>query len=611
MLLKSKLRAHGWLIVVNALIAMAISSRYFAFLPEFPTDALGLSFIITGTFSHMAMLAGLFGLLLLPLLLLPDSVRRIAQSGAAAFGLVLLFVDTIVFAQYRFHINAVVLDLLLSGDVVSFPLITWIMVLGSVALLWLLQWWLIRWLDHLAPVVKRRPGRKFVLAAVLAFLASSAIHVWAAAHVYQPVTIVKRYLPVYYPVTSNSTMRKYGWINEAELERQKALTMNRKSDIRYPLHSIDRAAVEQPVNIVFVVVDSWRFDTFNAELTPNMWRYAQAGVQLNNHYSTGNSTRTGIFGLFYGIPGTYWHGILANQQSPVLIDRLQELDYQLGIFAAAQLRKPEFSQTVFARVENLRMNSEGNSPAAKDADLTADWLSWYAQKDDSKPFFSFLFYDAPHGYDFPADYPQRFEPMLDVVDYLKLDNNTDPTPFFNRYKTSVHYVDSLVGQVLDAMAAKGELDNTLVIITGDHGQEMNDNRLNFWGHNSNFTDAQVKVPFALFGPGIQAAEFPRSPQAFSSHVDVAPTLLQQYLGIRNPIRDYSVGENLLTAQPERDWLLSTSYNEFAIISEQSILHVDASGQYQYLDKTNRVQKDARPDAARMQGALEQMSRFNK
>ena len=70
--------------------------------------------------------------------------------------------------------------------------------------------------------------------------------------------------------------------------------------------------------------------------------------------------------MFYGIPGTYWHSFLANQQSPVLTQRLQSLDYQLGIFAAASLEKPEFSQTVFRDVKNLRMGSEGDSVGFED-----------------------------------------------------------------------------------------------------------------------------------------------------------------------------------------------------------------------------------------------------
>ncbi|HFQ4952851.1 TPA: DUF3413 domain-containing protein [Vibrio vulnificus] len=608
---KQKLHAHGWFILINALVLMLIASRYFAFLPEFPTDPLGITFILAGTWGQMTLLAALIGLVTIPTLFLPKPFRNGTQALIASLGVATLFIDTIVFAQYRFHINAVVLELVMSGQIVSFPLITWLMVIGGVALLLAAQWWTIRWLENGAPVRALKLGRKFALLTFAALLATNAIHIWAAAHAYQPVTTVKRYLPLFYPATADKFMRKQGWVDEEALERQKALAFKRKNDLNYPLAPLQTQPVEKPLNIMLLVVDSWRADTFNADNTPNMWKYAQSGVVFNNHIATGNATRTGIFGLFYGIPGTYWHGFLANQQSPVLIDRLQALDYQLGIFTAAQLRKPEFNQTVFTKVENLRIGSEGGRPSELDADLTQDWLAWYDQRDKSKPTFSFLFYDAPHGYDFPADFEPKYEPMLKEVNYLKLNNDTDPTPFFNRYKTSVRYVDSMATKVLDKLKESGDLENTLVIITGDHGQEMNDNKLNFWGHNSNFTDAQVNVPFAIFGPGVDAAKMQWSSEALTSHQDVVPTLMKHYLGVSNDVKDYSVGEDLLGDAVKRDWIISSNYSGYAIITDDNILEVSGGGQYQFMDKTNRQLKDQQPNFTYLQQALEQISRFSK
>ncbi|MGR2847489.1 DUF3413 domain-containing protein [Vibrio vulnificus] len=608
---KQKLHAHGWFILINALVLMLIASRYFAFLPEFPTDPLGITFILAGTWGQMTLLAAIIGLVTIPTLFLPKPFRNGTQALIASLGVATLFIDTIVFAQYRFHINAVVLELVMSGQIVSFPLITWLMVIGGVALLLAAQWWTIRWLENGAPVRALKLGRKFALLTFAALLATNAIHIWAAAHAYQPVTTVKRYLPLFYPATADKFMRKQGWVDEEALERQKALAFKRKNDLNYPLAPLQTQPVEKPLNIMLLVVDSWRADTFNADNTPNMWKYAQSGVVFNNHIATGNATRTGIFGLFYGIPGTYWHGFLANQQSPVLIDRLQALDYQLGIFTAAQLRKPEFNQTVFTKVENLRIGSRGNWPSELDADLTQDWLAWYDQRDKSKPTFSFLFYDAPHGYDFPADFEPKYEPMLKEVNYLKLNNDTDPTPFFNRYKTSVRYVDSMATKVLDKLKESGDLENTVVIITGDHGQEMNDNKLNFWGHNSNFTDAQVNVPFAIFGPGVDAAKMQWSTEALTSHQDVVPTLMKHYLGVTNDVKDYSVGEDLLGDAVKRDWIISSNYSGYAIITEDNILEVSGGGQYQFMDKTNRQLKEQQPNFTYLQQALEQISRFSK
>ena len=611
MIFKQKLRAHGWFILINSLVLILIASRYFSFLPEFPTDPLGLTFIAVGTFSQMVLLAAIIGMISIPVLFLPKNLRNVLQALIASVGVALLFIDTFVFAQYRFHINAVVLDLVLSGQVVSFPLITWVMVISGLLVLFAAEFFTIILLDKKVVTFGGHYGRKFALLTLLCLVITNGIHIWASAYAYQPVTTIKRYLPLFYPATANSFMRKHGWIDEDAVERQKSLTIKTKSDLNYPLSPLTTVPVKKPINIMILAVDSWRADTFNAENTPQMWKYAQSGVVFNNHLSTGNATRTGIFGLFYGIPGTYWESFLANQQSPVFIDRLQSLDYQLGIFTAAQLRKPEFNQTVFTHVENLRIGSKGSRPSKLDANLTNDWLKWYEDRDKSKPTFSFLFYDSPHGYDFPKNFEPRYEPMLKEVNYLDLNNDFDPKPFFNRYKTSVRYVDTLASKVLKELKDSGDLDNTVVIITGDHGQEMNDNKLNFWGHNGNFTDAQVKVPFAIFGPGINASTMKWDTNTLTSHQDVVPTLMKNYLGVTSPIRNYSAGDDLLGQQIKRDWIISSKYSGYAVITKDTILEVGAGGQYDLMDKTNRPLKGQQPNFEYLKQAFEQISRFNK
>lgn len=98
-----------------------------------------------------------------------------------------------------------------------------------------------------------------------------------------------------------------------------------------------------------------------------------------------------MFGLFYGLPGTYWHSFLANNKAPVFVDRLQQVGYQLGLFASAKLTSPEFDQTVFSKVENLRLHSQGESAPERDINLTEEWEAWYKKRNNSKPIFSFCF----------------------------------------------------------------------------------------------------------------------------------------------------------------------------------------------------------------------------
>ena len=202
--------------------------------------------------------------------------------------------------------------------------------------------------------------------------------------------------------------------------------------------------------------------------------------------------------------------------------------------------------------------------------------------------------------------------MLEEVNYLKLNNDTDRSLMMNRYKTSVHYDDSIVKQVLDKIKASGEEENTVVIITGDHGQEVNDNMENFWGHNGNFTDPQVKVPFAIIGPKINDSELMKWDQkTFTSHHDVIPTLMKNYLGVTNNIKDYSIGEDLMGTEVKRDWILSSSYSRYAVITDKDILEVGAVGQYDFLNKSNKPMKGQQFNGQYLQSALEQMSRFNK
>ena len=616
--IKQRLRVHGFFIVINALVSMFIAARYFSFLPVFPSDLTAVIFIFAATFGQMVLLASVLGLLTLPFIYLSKGWRQFSQVTFASLGVALLYFDTLVFAQYRFHMNAVVVDLAMSADVVTFPLLMWLKGLGIIALLFLLQFLLLRYLekkqsDGLEAVSiwkKKRFFRYFSLFTFITLLMTHGIHIWAAAVAYQPVTMVKRYLPLFYPSTSNRTMAKYGFVNAQSLAQQKELKMSQASDLHYPLKPLSVEAPAKAVNIMLILVDSWRADTFNVENTPNMWRYAQRGVTFSHHLSAGNATRTGVFGLFYGIPGTYWHSFLANGQPPVLIERLQALDYEMGIFAAAKLSKPEFSQTVFNTIPDLRIASKGRTPSARDEDLTNDWITWDQQRDKQKPAFSFLFYDAPHGYDFPEGYTPRFEPMTDAMNYLDLNNDFDPVPVKNRYKTSVHYVDSQVKRVLERLEKTGELDNTLVIITGDHGQEMNDNKLNFWGHNGNYTNAQIQVPFAMFGPKITGQNQSWGDR-FTAHQDIVPTLARNYLGVRNDLIDYSTGVDLLAEPIARDWVIASKYSGYGIVTNNYIVEVGAAGNYQLLDKTNRPDSSLKLDAQYLKEAFEQMSLFSK
>ena len=214
-----------------------------------------------------------------------------------------------------------------------------------------------------------------------------------------------------------------------------------------------------------------------------------------------------------------------------------------------------------------------------------------------------MFYFSAYCYDYPPDFKLNFLPVLDKVDYLALHNNFDPTPFKNRYNNSVLFDDTLIQKVIADLKAKDLLKNTVIMITGDHGQEFNDNHLNFWGHNSNFSDAQTHVPLVVWWPG----KGPRKYQHRTDHYDLSATLMKEIFHCQNPPADFSSGEDLFKGV-SHPWIVMGTYGNFAIYRDQDIISVPYSGEYETLDHHWHDMK-SEFNAGDLQQALDEMSRF--
>jgi len=603
------LRWSAWFFLANSVIALLVALRYLSVV-QFPEGEHTVTFAILAFIGHFASL-GFIGaiLLFLPTIFLPRKgfIFTLGITLALAF-IIGITLDTFVFQQYRFHFNGMVFNLLLGGaaeEIFSFSALLWTMLIGFILALIAFELWLAQ---RVWDFVRATPGRLYGYAVGISlfavFFAENMLFAWADANTYTPITKQIRFLPAYAPLTADRWFIERGW---ADPKSTQALArLDKSSSLDYPKTPLNCTAQKQPLNIVYILVDSWRFDTLTAEATPNIYAFAKDALVFDNHYSGANSTRTGMFTLFYGLPGTYWHAMLAEQRGAAFINQLVAQDYRLGIFASAKLYSPEFDRTIFAQVENLRIKSKGNSPRERDQNIRDEFLSFLDQTDSSsgQPFFGFLFFDSPHGYDFPKDYPIPFKPSWESVNYVVLHNDFDRTPFFNRYRNSVHFIDSLVGQVIDKLESKGLLENTVVLISGDHGQEFNDNKLNYWGHNSNFSPYQTRVPLVVRWPG----EMPKHFSHQTSHFDIAPTIMTELLGCKNKPQDYSSGKHLIEGQPG-PYLILSNYNQFAIMEEKRITVVDEFGNVDILDNQYRNIPDAELSSGLMLSVMNEMSRF--
>jgi arylsulfatase A-like enzyme len=106
--------------------------------------------------------------------------------------------------------------------------------------------------------------------------------------------------------------------------------------------------------------------------------------------------------------------------------------------------------------------------------INRDFLGWLSGNED-RPFFAFLnYFDAHHPYQTTPPFDRRFtaRPPRYWLNRGWL-RDTDPADIQERidaYDSSIAYLDYQVGQLLDELESRGILDNTLVVIAGDHGE---------------------------------------------------------------------------------------------------------------------------------------------
>jgi len=580
-------RWTGWYFFSNIIVLMFIGMSYARMLPDFHQAALTTTagimtawvfliifFIVQFTIVSFA------GLLIIWLgtLLLPKRWFIFPLAVLLATSMVVFFIiDSIVFHLYHLHLAGVVWHILLAGvagDVLALSWLEWLIAAILVFIFLCIEILMAFFIWKKVKKAKPR-GAGYTIASILACLILIAYTTTLTAlgvhtknmtllsnlHLLE---IDEQYVPYYNDVLGLILPAKNSGLNLQIMGGGFFFQASQiTKPLNYPLHSLQCKRPQKSYNIVFIILDDWRADAMTAKITPNIYQFSKTAWNFTDHYSGGNCTGPGIFSLFYSMPHTYWTAMLQQKRPPVFIRELMDQSYQMGIFRSASLHYPAFDKTVFLSVKPLRINTPGKYAYQRDKKITEYFENFLKHLNPNKPFFSFVFYDTSHNYcEKPNAYPHPFKPTLKVCDRIMLSKDTDRTPFFNVYKNAAHFDDALTGQVLNALKQGGFLKNTIVIITADHGEQLNDNHQDLWGHASDYSHWQLQVPFIVYLPG----QPPKTMNYFTSHYDVAPFLMKHFLNCSNNSQDYSVGAPLLKSG-DRNYLLAASYIDYAMIQK--------------------------------------------
>ncbi|EGR0743227.1 DUF3413 domain-containing protein [Vibrio cholerae] len=591
--------------ILNAVLLAILGLPYLQWMEVSSGNRIAYAYLSATQFGWFGLFAFAITLVSLALVWLPSRLLHGVVFVASWAVSILLMVDIEVYQQYRFHLSGFVWDLLLHGgqQVISVSWYTLAMAGFIVFVVGFAQWLIMK----LAQRIQHSRGVRWVSAVwLLSLLSSQFIHAWKDATYDNEIPSYSYHWPLYYPLTAKRFFDQLGVVDAQSARRQQVdFHAPTSSTLNYPLRPLHIEPPAERPNILLIGIDAWRFDDANRDVTPNIAHFGQQATRFTHHLSGGNSTQAGLFSLFYGLPATYWEEFQTSQTRPLLMQTLADLNYQFAIYGSAPLNSPPFDRTIFSKIAQLRTVTPGENSPQRDERITEDFLHFLEQRDRSKPYFGFLFYDSAHAADFPTSMTPPFTPYWERVDHIKLNNDFDPEPYHNRYRNALYYADSLIGKVLEQLQARDELRNTIVIITSDHGEEFNDNRQNYWGHGSNYSMAQIHVPLYIYIPDKEGSVLTHK----TTHLDIAPMLMQEVLGVQNPLNEFALGYPLWQESPQREWTIIGSYFNYALVSDKEMLVSYPTGRVETLNSELAPEKERQISTQQIMQALEEMRQF--
>ena len=279
-------------------------------------------------------------------------------------------------------------------------------------------------------------------------------------------------------------------------------------------------------NVIVIMVESGNDILFNEEYYPNIHRLVENGFNFTNNYSprnicsTGNNEMSAIIGL-YSInnnctanvyqDNTYFESIFnLFNQSGYLTNSFH--DYYDWYYDRNTIHE-NMGSGQFYDAEDLGIElSYRYSDWPSDEELMEKYLEVLDEQDLSEPFMSFLTTVTSHqpyngtGYGeeyidlFPEEYP----------DELKY------------YMSKLKVVDNAIGILLDGLEERNILDDTVIVLFGDHyPYAIDSNALNLeLDYDASIDSNADQVPLIIYNSEIEAQEFDQ----YTSYIILVPTL---------------------------------------------------------------------------------------
>ncbi len=571
-----------WFAFFNIILAVIIGSRY-AFIIDWPHTFFGRSYFFISILGHFSFIVfAAYLLLIFPLSFIIKNERtfRGVTVIIATIGSTLLLVDAEVFSHFNLHLSSVVWNLLVNPENGELSR-DWQIFFAPMPFILLIQMLFSRWSWHKLRSLERQKWSRWVgIFLTSAFIATHLIYAWADAFIYRPITMQKSNFPLSYPMTARTFLEKNGFLNKEEYEN--TLEQEGRADallIDYPKRELTFAPSKVQPNILFITVSGLRYDVVTADKMPQLNRFADNATRFMNHYSSGNDNNAGTTGLFYGLNANYTDSLLNSKTPSVLVQKLQRDKYQFALFSATNFKESIFKQALFPMLKLTKTKTSNQS-------AVQNWLDFLTGDKMKQPWFGYL--------------------DLDLVQAMKAKTFADSETEQAYYYEQLSELDNLLGKVFVRMEEQELLQNTLIVVTAEHGysfQVGKDELRNYFARD------QIQVPMIVHWSGLSARKEPK----LSSHVDLLPALMTRVFKVENPISDYSQGNDLFDTQGRAaEWVFAANHRWNVIITPDGTqYHIDRRGNYQKYDRTYQKVSSDRPPLGLFLDAFNQSRSFTQ
>ncbi len=332
-----------------------------------------------------------------------------------------------------------------------------------------------------------------------------------------------------------------------------------------PRNSIDRwledaFGLDQWPNIVLVIVESLRRDSLrktgsDVSVMPFLDALAEESLLFGNAYAQGSATHytvPAILSSLYPLKLPFDNNTLGKRAFPrtLLWDLLKPLGYRTGYFSSQNERWAYLSsylqtpgldryfhardyqgQTLLSPLDQGMWNlyergvlKSGYLDDADTVDAFASWLESSPAADRNHPFLAVLNLQATH---FPYEMARQMDTPFRPNE-IEFESSYLWYPaagrqvMLNRFRNSLRYVDGRLKDIYRLIGRYGDLEKTLFVVVGDHGEAFHEQGL--VTHGRSLHEAAVSVPLLIHAP----AKLGRKGQLSDlpvQQIDIIPTLL--------------------------------------------------------------------------------------